>query len=288
VEPFGPPNWTGSAQEYYRLYSVTASHLKRCFPAIKVGGYSSCYILGANVAGVWTPGQTSFFTGFLDYITAPETKAPLDFFTWHGYIGKGNLRKIQAESEFVKQTLDRYGFTETEKIDAEWNCTICDIQTDDTRTQYYINMRNNKGASHAAGALYEMQRNPVDSAMYYDTQLWLEYGGLFEVPSLEPSKTYYAFKQFGELYALGNAAACTQEDKIFTCAATGEYDLLAVSNIGDTDTDISVRLNNAHGKRAALYILDSEHNLEPAGSFDSNDAINFTMPAYSFLSIKII
>lgn len=287
VEPFGPPNWTGTAQEYYRLYSITASRLKRHFPAIKVGGYSSCYILGANVAGIWTPGQTEFFTGFLDYITASDTKAPLDFFTWHGYIGKGSLRKIQAESEFIKQTLDRYGFTETEKIDAEWNCNICDIQTDDVRTQYYINMRNCKGASHASGALYEMQRNPVDSAMYYDAQLWLEYGGLFEVPSLEPSKTYYAFKQFGELYTLGNAVASTREDTIFSCAATGEYDMLAISNIGDTATDISVLLQNAHGEKAVVYMLDSAHNLEPVGDFDASGTINLIMPAYSFVSIKI-
>ena len=35
--------WTGTAEEYYRLYDVTAKHLKACFgDSIKVGGYGAC------------------------------------------------------------------------------------------------------------------------------------------------------------------------------------------------------------------------------------------------------
>ncbi len=33
-----PACWTGTIEEYYSLYEITASHLKKCFPNIRVGG----------------------------------------------------------------------------------------------------------------------------------------------------------------------------------------------------------------------------------------------------------
>ena len=34
--------WAGTKEEYYELYDVTARHLKKCFPHLKIGGYASC------------------------------------------------------------------------------------------------------------------------------------------------------------------------------------------------------------------------------------------------------
>lgn len=112
-EPFGCPNWIGTAEDYYRLYSLTANRIKSLHPEVKVGGYSSCYILGKFENGRWEAGDASYFTNFLQYISAEETKAPLDFFTWHGYLGCRYLEKIEIESDFVDKTLNEYGFTQT-------------------------------------------------------------------------------------------------------------------------------------------------------------------------------
>ena len=32
------PNWSGTPEEFYEMYSVTAAHLKKRFPKLKIGG----------------------------------------------------------------------------------------------------------------------------------------------------------------------------------------------------------------------------------------------------------
>ena len=285
-EPYGCPNWIGTAEDYYRLYSLTANRIKRFHPEVKVGGYSSCYILGKFENGRWVAGDASYFTDFLRYISAEETKAPLDFFTWHGYLGCRYLEKIEIESDFVDKTLNEYGFTQTERIDAEWNINVCDAETDDRRTQYYINYRNEKGASHCAAALFEMQRCNVDAAMFYETQLWKAYGFLFHVPSLQPTKTYFAFRLFGELYSLGGWCGCAREGFVYACAATnGDRDILALANIDDKPARVSLDLKHVHGVSAAIRLCDGEHDFETVGEGEIPTEI--TLPAYSFASICI-
>lgn len=283
VEPNGPPNWQGTAEDYCRLYSVTANHLKRCHPEILVGGYSSCYILGKNDGGKWVPGDTSYFTNFLRYISAPETGAPLDFFTWHGYLGNQGIGKIDTESGFVNETLNRFGFTDTLRIDAEWNCCVCDTDTPDFRTQYYINMRNTKGASHIAAALWEMQRCSVDFAMFYDAQLWKEYGPLFHVPSLEKTQTYYAFEQFGKLYALGVQCESSQQAPVYTLAASDGYTrMLALSNVSPEPVPLSIEIRGATGKRPALCDPSIPCAVKATGT---GTVLELTLPGYCFTDI---
>lgn len=287
VEPFGPPNWIGTAEEYYQLYSITANHIKNLHPEVKIGGYSSCYILGANVDGKWTPGPYKYFSDFLEYISAPETKAPLDFFSWHGYLSHQNLEKIEIESSFVDRVLNEYGFYDTLRFDTEWNCCICDKDTPDYRTEYYINMRTNKGASHVAGSLYEMQRLNIDGAMFYDAQLWCEYGCLFNVPSLTPSKTYYAFRQFNEFYKLGNWVYSDSYNKIYSLAASGEYDMIGLTNITENAKMVKVYINNSRFDSADIYLLDENSNYEKTDELSICTCNNIELPPYSFVSIVL-
>ena len=281
-EPYGCPNWIGTAEQYYELYALTAKKIKELHPEVKVGGYSSCYILGKFENGRWVAGDASYFTDFLGFVK--KENAPLDFFTYHGYLGRQYLEKIEIESRFVRDTLDRYGFFETECIDAEWNINICDIETDKRRTQYYINYRNEKGASHAAASLYEMQRCPVDAAMYYDTQLWAEYGGLYHVPSLEESKTYYAFKQFGELYAQQNECESHGEGFIYTCAAAGEKKLLCIANIGESDEEIKLSISGIKNGCAVIRTLNKELDYEETHRGILPEKL--TLEGYSFITIE--
>jgi len=75
-EVWNEPNlevfWTGSEQDYLRLYDVAAEAVKQVDPGLAVGG-------PATAAAGW-------IAGFLDHVA--ETGAPLDFLTTHTY---GNL-----------------------------------------------------------------------------------------------------------------------------------------------------------------------------------------------------
>ena len=85
--------WCGTDEEYYRLYDVTAKHLKGCFPHLKIGGYASCgfYAIApkvkvdpeTNLPGTIPPSDHEnnlmhFFYGFFEYIK--KHGSPVDFF----------------------------------------------------------------------------------------------------------------------------------------------------------------------------------------------------------------
>ena len=286
VEPNGPPMWNGTAQQYYELYSITANKIKSTHPSVKVGGYSSCYILGKFDGKCWQAGDTSYFTNFLKYISAPDTVAPLDFFSYHGYLGRNYIQKIEKEYTFVKNTLTQFGFADTEIHDTEWNTNIPDGDKAMDRKEYYVNMRNEKGASHAAAALFEMQRLGLTSAMFYDAQLWWEYGCLFNVPSLEPTKTWYAFKLFSDMYSQGQSCEITYPENVYTCAASGKSHIVGIANTNDFDIEIELELHNSKYNTYCLYLTDSTHTNECIKSFKSTDKIKFTLPGYSFSAIK--
>jgi len=285
VEPNGPPMWNGTALQYYQLYSITANWIKKLHPEVKVGGYSSCYILGKFNGICWEEGDASYFTDFLRYISAPDTIAPLDFFSYHGYLGKNYIGKIEREYSFVKQTLDHFGFSKTEIFDTEWNTNIADGEKAKDRTEYYVNMRNEKGASHAAAALFEMQRLGLDGAMFYDAQLWWEYGCLFDVPSLSPTKTYMAFRLFSLMFRQGNECECTVGKGLYACAASGKKDILGIANTGENEVETEISLMNAHSDCYSIYITDSGHCSELIDCRNAGDNFTLTVPPYSFIGI---
>lgn len=259
-EPFGCPNWQGTAAQYYELYCLTAKEIKSRHPEALVGGYSSCYVLGSFRDGGWFPGDTSFFTGFLEYVR--DNGAPLDFFSWHGYLGKQYIDKVKVESDFVDETLRRYGFGDALRFDTEWNCNIHDSADGDRRTENYVNYRGVKGASHCAAAMFKMQRCRIDAAMYYDAQIWYEYGGLYEVPSLRPSKAWHALKAFGELYELGGEARSNDDGLVYACAATdGKTRLLCLANIDDEPLEVSLDCGLA-GEEAEITTLDENEDFD--------------------------
>ena len=189
------PMWRGTMAQFFELYRVAANHLKRCFPALKIGGYASCgfySVVRAEAApdahiSPRTAYFTEFFLKFMEYISAPETRAPLDFFSWHSYASETDTVRF---AEFARETLDRFGFTQTESIFNEWNTGVA--------------LRGTlEDASNVASMMITMHAAPVDKMMYYDGQFYSTYGGLFSPMDRRPLKAYYAFKAYGELFADG-------------------------------------------------------------------------------------
>ena len=98
--------WTGSAEQFYEFYEIAATHLKSRFPHLKIGGPACAF-------------RKPWFDGFLEYLTRDGNRVPLDFFSWHRYTSLPE--KIYERSAYVRETLDRYGYTDTESILNEWN-----------------------------------------------------------------------------------------------------------------------------------------------------------------------
>ena len=60
----------GTKEAFFDLYAITATHLKKCFPALKIGGPA-------------VAGNMEWSKEFLQYQASVHT--PIDFFSWHSY-----------------------------------------------------------------------------------------------------------------------------------------------------------------------------------------------------------
>ncbi len=102
-----PAMWSGTDEDYLRLYRTAARAIKREFPSLKVGGPA----LGASgqfVRGEFVP--TEFAIKFLTMCRADQV--PLNFFSWHCYTA--DPAELTARARAIRRLLDGHGFTDTE------------------------------------------------------------------------------------------------------------------------------------------------------------------------------
>lgn len=256
--------WTGTAEDYYRLYDVTSKHLKKCFgDSIKVGGYAATgfYNIFAHpekygmdiekrtVDRYDSPKEDyrmEFLYGFFDYIM--KEKSPIDFFSWHSYIdAEDNVIMAKFLDKFLKER----GYGEIETMLNEWNSTARISDSYDTAF----------ASAEAASMLLAMQNSPTSMLCYYDAKWGVGgYAGMFNSLKKRPTPLYYSFKAFGELYALGNQAKCESDTpKLYSVAGTnGKNNGIMISNTTGADTFVETNLDESY----EIYLVDEEHNLE--------------------------
>ena len=212
----GQSMWKGTMEQFFEHYKVVSNHLKKEFPHLKIGGYSSCGFYCYSEVPKWIKAANStdrfeyfieFFLKFLEFITSEEGKSPLDFFSFHSYESGDNTA---LHAKYCRETLDKFGLHNTETILNEWNPADHEKGT----------------ASHAsriAAYLVSMHSSPIDSMGFYGGSIG---GGNFaalidSMPSHEPYRAYYAFYAFNKLFTLGNAVEVSDsKPDIYALAAT--------------------------------------------------------------------
>lgn len=280
-EPEGPAFWEGTKEEYYELYRLTANLLKEKHPEIQVGGYASCgfyQILGvgvateANVPADRAQYFIDFFKGFLEYVSAEKTKAPLDFFSWHSY---GSVDQNVLFARYVRVSLDEYGFTETISIFDEFNPG-----------------KRNRGklidACLIATNFLALQKEPLDMLMYYDAQITSNYCGMFNPITNEPFKAYYSFKAFNELYKLKNEVETQSDDKELYCVGAKQGDTVAVmvANISDNEKTITLK-GLQKIDTVNIFVIDETHEYGAKIYYCDNGSVSVDMEKNSVLLLKI-
>ena len=241
--------WLGTAEDYYRLYDVTAKHLKARFPQIKVGGYGAIgfYAVTADPKSV-TPNQQyymDFFHGFIRYIK--EHNTPIDFFSWHSYSWSGDAL---AQAKWLHETLVDYGMGDLETHLNEWN------------TAYH-----ERGTAHhsaeVAAMMLGMQNQPgVDLLMIYDARMsGGTYMALFDPLTLTPFHAYYALAAFDQLYRRGTQVALTCDtDGVYAVAASdGKTCTLMLSNLSGKPQTLEIE--GLDLRDARWYALDQQRLL---------------------------
>lgn len=188
--------WTGTNEDFFRLYAAASRAIKTRFPHLKVGGPS----IGAPGDVVDSRLRPSpFLREFLRHCR--EHRLPLDFFSWHIYTDGPD--KVIEKARAIRLYLDGQGFEKTETHLNEWNY----LPDNDwsplsvrgqglPRQAFYRRMGGAEGAAFAACVLIGLLDAPVDVANFYsgDTNCF----GLFSRHGV-PRKTYHVFRAFGRL-----------------------------------------------------------------------------------------
>ena len=257
-EPENPPMWQGTRDEYFRLYVTTANYLKNRFPDIKVGGYAGCgfYALNRPNPTEFYQSFITYFTDFLDYVSAPETRAPLDFYSWHLYTD--SVAEMVGHAEYVRKTLDQHGFAATESIINEWNYVKAG-------PGLFERMTGMEAASFVSGVLSALQQTSVDMGNYYDAQPNMRYCGIFNY--VGPNKPYYAFKAFNSLFRLKNEVytACDRKNTWLCAASSATEAAVVLTSCKGKQENILLEmcgLTGDSGVEAEFYVLDETCNLE--------------------------
>ena len=250
--------WTGTPEQYYELYDVTAKHLKACFgDSIKVGGYGATGFFGIfyhpEKYGLDLPKvvpdnryekftfRIGFLQGFLEYLR--EHNTPIDFFSWHSYF---DVEKTRIMDEFLHKTLCKYGFGDLERHLNEWN-----------NADHRLLHGTSFASAAAASMLCAMQDSHTDLLCYYDARLTASaYGGFFAPLTYETTCTYQVFAAFGQLYGLKNQVKCCCNQGLYALAATdGEKKAILIAN--PTESCQQVQLNAEAAW--SVYLIDREH-----------------------------
>jgi hypothetical protein len=262
--------------EFFDLYKTAATHLKKCFPHLKIGGPAV-----ANRKG-WTEAFLASLDG-----------APLDFFSWHRYAY--NPRKIEGLIRKYRALLDENGFEKSESILNEWNYVKGwhgDEWINSLKTEKSL-----KGASFITSVMCIGQREDLDMLMYYDARP-CGMNGMFKTDMVcERLKGYYPFYMFGQLYKL-DCAVLTEVDDEFGYAVAAKSDteaavMLTHYNDDDTTPADTAKVDlcgfgGESGTEAEVFILDEEHDLE--SSFKATfygERFTLQLPAPNFTSYLI-
>lgn len=244
--------WKGTKEQFFELYVTAANYLKEKFPELKIGGYGSCgfYSLTGFYAKVANSSQRTdyfveFFEDFIDYISAPEHRAPLDFFSWHSY---ATVEHNTVWADYVRNYLDDHGFAHTESILNEWNPGVKRRGTEED-------------ACYITDMLITMHSKPVDLMTYYNGEMNLVYGGLFDLVNYDIFPAYYSLHSYNELYRLGNVAQ-TESELPVLAATDGRVGKLLVSNKSETPMDLTLDIEG-DWKVKNLRVLDGIQGLVP-------------------------
>ena len=244
--------WTGSAEDYYRLYDVTAKHLKARFPNIKIGGYAaSGFYAITEPAEILEKCQfhknlVDYFFGFMDYIKSHNS--PIDFFSWHSY---SCPKELVEQTYWVREQLEKYGYGNVESHINEWNP--------------HPHFRGTgKHSADIAAIMLGCQNAPVDMLMIYDARMDGTPYDAFSIPSTKGvvlSHGYYAFAAFAALYRLGEQAELTLDaENVYAVAASdGKKSAIMISNVSGKEQTLEFEGVNLSDARWS--VIDTERLL---------------------------
>ena len=258
----GAQMWRGDPEDFFRLYDITAKHLKKRFPNIKVGGYGACELAlilddvsnpaYAKTDKVWLKQIHDFFHGFFSYIK--ENGSPIDFFSWHTYKPVDVALKLD---ENIAKWVREYGFGDIELHLNEWN-------------PYAIEHGSAHHAAEVAAMMLGMQDANTDILCIYDARMQGgTFSALFDGNIAKPFPTYYSLVGFNLLYKLGTQVELLNDTEGLYAVAASDGTRHAVMLANLSGTEQTLDFEGACLKNARIYVTDELRAMSWAPNADS-------------------
>ena len=271
------PMWTGTEEEFFRLYEIAANHLNKRFPNLKIGGPALCSNL-------------EWADRFLAYMSKKGVE--LDFFSYHRYFS--NIEKATRMTNSVKTLLDKYGYTNTEMIFNEWNY-VANWTDEFVHSVEVIN--SYKGAAHTAATMSNFQDSPVHMMMYYDARPGTSFNGLFDFYTSQPRHAYYSLYSWKKLRELGTQVKANVGGlkDFYATAAKSEDGKLALLLTYYTDDRnviapkrVTISFKNFEVKEAISHVTDrfKMHSETPIEIVNSKATIFMEPNSYIFIELR--
>lgn len=269
--------FNATKEEFYDLFETVALHLKKCFPALKIGGPA-------------TTGDVEWSVAFIKEMG--RRNVPMDFFSWHKYAYKPE--SYRKANDYFVQALEESGYANAEIHVNEWNY----MEDWDCQPASYRKLIAMRGAAFCGAMLTTFQHMKVDVANYFEADVTKEWCGIFQVKDmflhnyeegtpvgamgkipcpnvLSPRKPFYAFDAFGALYRLQNECKCESgHERLYACAASNGVDsaVMLVSYlyqfVSGEDSVVSLKGLPACGSTIRIYLTDEYHENECEATYD--------------------
>jgi len=237
--------WRGTFKQYLDLYGTAQKYLKTKFPHLKFGAYGSCGF--ASLCSNWKPERAAHhmrcFNEFLAYIK--KNDCPPDFFSFHCY---GPWQHIEKQANYARRELDKVGLKNVPIHLTEW------LSAHGVGTA--------RQAALLADTIVRLQGTVVDLATIYDARCSSGmYSPLFDPAKWAPRKAYYAFRAFGDLYALGMEVpvACSNRE-IAAIAAVGPDGSAALMVVNPTGRALPFISDFGGRKVKSVHVTDESRD----------------------------
>ena len=271
--------WGGDVDQFVELYTVTACHLKACFPNLKIGG-----------CGFAAPTK-AFISEFYRQISQKSPRVPVDFHSWHIY--SANPAAMIESAAKVRAMLCEYGYGDVESILDEWNLMYRWGPRENQRHAYPA-MKDHRGAAFYASVFCGLQEHSdVAAGAYFEADVVKEFCGIFDVDGMciggltkgeeyfatvKPTKGFYAFKRFNTLYRLGEQVALTcDEERLYATAAAGADGVgTMIANATDDAREITVEMKGVQGA-ICVRMTDAAHTDEKLLTMAAGSTVTLTL-----------
>lgn len=259
--------WGGTEKQFYELFKVAVTRLKKRFPHLKIGGPA-------------VSGSEAWSERFLTF--CEENRLPLDFFSWHIYCS--TPEEMTAKAKRFREMLDRHGYEKTESILNEWNY----VRNWTDQFVYTLEaIAGIKGAAFSSACIAEAQKSPIDLLMYYDARVGTGFNGMFNVLTYRPNKGYYPFYWFGKMYECKEIRAEKEPEGVYTLAGItpkGRIRAIVTSYHEDDEAgDTTVKLDFGRGEFFRISLIDETHDGQV---WKTTGDLTLTLPGNAVLLIE--